>query len=120
MKSKSGMKCTGLEPYAICDIISACHLGGVRHLKMPDVEIWFGAVVPRETPSLVQAPEDTLEQQYDYYNTRASQASGQVSKQKAEMPFDKELLEDLRTSQLMIDDPHGFENEMINSYSKDV
>jgi len=30
--------------------------------------------------------------------------------------FDPDVLEDLRISQLMIDDPHGFEQEIIDSH----
>jgi hypothetical protein len=44
----------------------------------------------------------------------AQEANGQTPLQTPNA-FDRDLLEDLRASQLLIDDPHGFEREQIIS-----
>jgi hypothetical protein len=79
-------------------------------LKFGSIEICFGAK-PQPIQTLAfQAPMDNgvLQSPFNITST-ASQDSGQPS------AFDRDLLDELRTSQLMIDDPHGFEHEQVIS-----
>lgn len=111
---QSGMKHTEVDNIPLCDIIDACAKGGVTELKFGNIEIKF-SVDPRRFVDQItlpyNAPVDIGALKFNTSGTnQASQDSGQNP------TFDRDLLEDLRTSQLMIDDPHGFEREVVNSH----
>lgn len=101
---------------SLCDIIRACSDSGVRKLKFSDIEIEFKDYSQPQVIQPIQAM-DQVSTSYPTY-TQATQASGQHTCQT--QPFDRDLLEDLRTSQLLIDDPHGFEQEQITAQMKGV
>lgn len=90
--------------YNLCDIIESCAKSGVVKLKFDNVEIDFSPQYPQPVQATNPVTVAPL-------SIGVQQASGQISQ--TDNPFDRDLLEDLRTSQLMIDDPHGFEREQI-------
>ena len=95
--SRSGTPPMGVDNYSLCAIIDACSKGGVSSLKFRDVEIQFGAPVQK-----------TFEYAY-------GPAESEVAPKRAPA-FDEDLREEMRLEQLLIDDPHGFENEIITSH----
>lgn len=101
----------GVDSFNLCDIINACAKGGVSELKFGSVEVKF---FNPSTPAQAQLAMDigAVPPQYD---TPAMQASRQPET-KSINAFDKDLLEELRMSQLLYDDPHGFEREIVNSH----
>lgn len=112
---RSGTKLTEADTskvanVSLCDIIESCSKGGVTELKFGNIEIRFGVRPGQMITSAYSAPTDIGVLQPITNNYTASQDSGQNP------TFDRDLLEDLRTSQLMIDDPHGFEREVVNSH----
>lgn len=68
----------------ILQIISSCRQFGVQRLKVYDVEV-------------------------DFFPERQKDAVADIKS-----PVDDKLMDDVRLSQLMIDDPYGFEREMIS------
>ena len=105
------MKPTGLDSKSICAILDACAKAGVVKLKLYDMEVFFNGHNQIQDPQWLPidnsgAPESQF--------TPATHDSGRHVKQ--ESTFDEELLNDIRASQLMIDDPHGFEREIVNAH----
>jgi len=96
-KLTSGTPPTGVDNYSLCAIIEACSKSGVTSLKFGDVEIQFGAQVPK-----------TFEYAYG-----PAESEGAPKRAPA---FDEDLREEMRLEQLLIDDPHGFESEIITSH----
>jgi hypothetical protein len=86
----------------LCRIIEACNLNGVTKLKFGDVEITFGPVATLDLPK--------ISPQIVYPEAREDQTPDKMS------PIQKDLLEEARTSQLLVDDPVAFEQEMIDGF----
>ena len=90
-----------VDKYNLCAIIDACAKGGVSEMKFGGIEIYFFRP---------EIKEDTPSQTVLGYN------AGPQLPDKKVASFDPDVMEDLRISQLMIDDPHGFEQEIIDSH----
>lgn len=90
----------------ICAIISACAEGKVSRFSLGDLVIEF----PPHTQSS-SAIESLPNHTYEFSATPDSGQPTEVGQD-----YDRELLEDLQASQKMIDDPLGFEREIINSH----
>jgi len=91
---------------AICAIISACADGKVSRFTYGDIMIEF----PTHTQSFSNI-ESLPNLSYEFSAPQASEQPKESGKD-----FDRELLEDLKASQQMIDDPYGFEREIIESH----
>jgi hypothetical protein len=92
MKSQPGTKCTATSKrYKLLGIINECRKLGVSKIKTTDFEVEFFLEKSQEVGNFVDA--------YDVKKPTA---------------IDKELMNDVRLSQLMIDDPFGFEREVLN------
>ena len=78
----------------ILGIIERCQILGVSKLKMPGVEVEFFLERSQELGNFVS--HETIEEEN---NTPKA--------------IDKQLLEEIRLSQLMIDNPLGFEDEIV-------
>jgi len=89
----------------ICRIIEVSARAGVAKLKFGDVEVEFTPI----------APDLGYHAKVDPSQYITSEMATPDSEQKSGMTIsDRELLEDMRRSQLMIDDPMAFEQEMID------
>jgi len=90
----------------LCRIIEVCHKNGVSKLALGDLALEFSEnepeTLPQEYINPVFGPNDT-----------PVEAGG---KDRIE---DEGLLEEARYSQLMIDDPVAFEQEMIDGMLRD-
>lgn len=102
---KSSKKATAATE--VCAIIGACRTAGVSSLKWRDLEIVFAQQGP-------EAPADLPKTDVYEYAPPESGQGPQVDDTIATV--DKDLLEDMRRSQLMIDDPASFEQEVIDSH----
>lgn len=88
-------------------------MNGVGHLKLGELDVTFSfppVLVPRRNAELPanqslggETPADTGERQV------AGEESPELTDE------DKELLEDLRRAQLMVDNPVDYEQELIDS-----
>ena len=87
----------------LCRIIETCHKNGVSKLNFGDVSIDFSNSpdFPQDGPQVLQDFGDNTD-----FVTEATDEAGVV---------DEGLLEEARVSQLMIDDPISFEQEMIDT-----
>ena len=83
----------------IVDIIDICSKSSVKRLKYGHLEIEFNSI---PTPE-VDAPEKV---------SAAPEPEHQM-----EVSDDRELTEDTRLAQLMMDDPSAFEQEVIDSHT---
>lgn len=93
MKSQRGTKLTETSKrYKLLGIINECRKLGVSKIKTSDFEVEFFLERSQEVGDFIDANEI-----------------------KKPTPIDKELLDDVRMSQLMIDDPFGFEREVLNA-----
>lgn len=90
----------------ICAIISACAEGKVLRFTYGELAIEF----PTHTQSS-SAIESLPNHTYEF---PASPASEQPTE--GGFDYDRELLKDLEAEQKMIDDPLGFEREIVNSH----
>lgn len=107
---KSRKKAT--PPVDICAILEACAKAGVAKLKYGDLEVVFA--VPGQPVMAYDLPKTT-------FDGFAPQASGQELAVGDELAtVNKDLLEDMRRSQLMIDDPASFEQEVIHNHLNGV
>lgn len=98
MKSQRGTKCTAASKrYKLLGIINECRKLGVSKIKTPEFEVEFFLERSQEVINLVDPNEI-----------------------KKPVSIDKELLNDVRLSQLMIDDPFGFESEVIRAEQRRV
>lgn len=100
----------GVDNFNLCAIISACAKGGVSELKFGVVEVRF--FKPTSTPTH-DTPAMAIGAVTQIQEISAMPESGRPTSVNS---FDRELLDDLRLSQLMIDDPQGFEREIVNSH----
>lgn len=92
----------------ICAILEVCAKAGVARLKYGDLEVSFA--VPGQPVMAFDLPKTT-------FDGFAPQASGQVLTVDDKIgAVDKDLLDDMRRSQLMIDDPASFEQEVIENH----
>jgi len=82
----------------LCRIIETCHTNGVSRIKVSGIEIDFGASVPFVVP--------------DYGPSLPVRAEGN------DTVLDEGLMEQARLNQLIIDDPLGYEQEMIDSLTE--
>jgi len=104
----------GLDVKSIQGIIEACGKNGVADLKFGDLEIsFFVRKGLEDRPHLAGQEMPTLQSSTDPY---ASQASGQSEVSPGLNPVDQELLDDLARSQRLIDDPLGYESEIVNQF----
>lgn len=93
MKSQRGMKSTETSKrYKLLGIITECRKLGVSKIKTADFEVEFFLERSQEVGDFVDFNEP-----------------------KKPMSIDKDLMNDVRLSQLMIDDPFSFENEVIRA-----
>lgn len=99
-----------------CRILDTCHKTGVLKLRLGELEVEFGArVAPGSTKVLDQTPEVMSDLGSDNHNT----GSKEIEPPKDLLTVaDKESLEDLARSQLLMDDPTGFEQVMIDDHLK--
>ena len=105
----------GFDNYNLCAIIEACANGGVSELKFGNVEVKFYPKFTQTLDPTLSPTENSAMPEPFQFMPSAMQDSRQLPTQ-SNNAFDKDLLEDLRVSQLMIDDPHGFEREIVNSH----
>lgn len=80
------------KKYKLLGIIDGCRKLGVSKIKTPEFEVEFFLERSQEVGDFVDISEPTKPS-----------------------PIDKELLNDVRMSQLMIDDPFSFEREVIEA-----
>lgn len=92
----------------ITAILETCLKTGVTSLKWRDLEVSF--FVPGQPVMAYDLPKTT----FDGYAPQASEQ--ELSRDSAIGTVDKELLDDMRRSQLLIDDPLGFEQEIIDAH----
>jgi hypothetical protein len=93
MKSKLGTKHTETSKrYKLLGIINECRKLGVSKIKTSEFEVEFFLERSQEVGDFTDANEI-----------------------KKPTSIDKELMDDVRMSQLMIDDPFGFEREVLNA-----
>ena len=107
-KSTNGMKCTELSSEFICDIIDACGRNGVADLILGDLELSFF------NPNPVPRADERVGLPNDVYNPYATPDGQQAPPNASKNQVDQELLQEIQRSQQMIDDPVGFENEMVD------
>ena len=93
-------------------ILDACRKAGVVTLKCGELEVSFASpeIITNELGAASQAPLSTPAQ------TIAQQASGEATLE----PIDRELLEEMRQSQLLIEDPLAFEQEVIDRHLREA
>jgi hypothetical protein len=92
-KSKHGTKPTETgKRYKLLGIINECQKLGVSRIKTAEFEVEFFLERSQEVGNFVN------------YNEIKSPTS-----------IDKDLMDDVRLSQLMIDDPFGYEREVLNA-----
>lgn len=98
------MEVEGFKVDEILSIIERCDSHNVSELKLGAFELKFktGYKENVSLPNFIQ-----------HSNLPDSDAKFETPS-----PVDKELLEDVRLSQLMIDDPFGFEKELLNAEAK--
>lgn len=92
----------------ICAILDSCSKTGVTRLKWGDLEVSFA--VPGQPVMAYDLPKMASD-------GFAPPASGQeLAVADALGTVNKDLLDDMRRSQLMIDDPASFEQEVIDTH----
>jgi hypothetical protein len=96
-------------PLSICLIIESAAKNGVAALKFGDLEINFSPKAVEEGHS---ADIDLPKHLEPIHATHASEQTLRIDDTLETV--DKELLEDMRVTQLMFDDPLAFESEMID------
>lgn len=98
---------SNLRARDICAIIKSCSQNGVTVFRFGDLSLQFEPIEisrsPVAMPDWPKAP----------YHPEASA----VAQEKLEQ-VDKNLVEDMRLSQLLIDDPLGYEQEMIDAHMR--
>lgn len=88
----------------LCKLIETAAAHGVSELKYADLSVTFGPKDRKGAEETVYLPKEFS------LDTLASQDS----EQSVPPQVSHELLEDMRRSQLLIDDPMAFEQEMID------
>lgn len=97
----------------ICDIIKACAESGVRELKLGEMHIQFGG----EKTSIVGT-------QATFEGTQTPSQESGTTEQEINTEQDKSFMdaiqartaEDVMQSQTLMDDPSGFEREIVSSF----
>lgn len=89
-----------LEKIDLCAIIDVSSKSRVKRLKFADVEIDF------------HLGENTSESVFVPTSESSDMEQSKV--------FDPGLAEELRNSQLLIDDPQGFEQEIVNQHLREI
>lgn len=88
----------------LCRIIETASKANVSTIKIGNLEVSF---LPKSLPTI----EDLSKTHSDAVEQTSS------PEQKVSMtPVEKDLLEEARTSQLMVDDPLAFEQEIIDGF----
>lgn len=108
------MKCTSsLQSSDICDIIKACAKSGVLELSLDGFSVKF-APPPGPVEAKVAGPLHTYQNLPESALSLAEMGSdGEAS---VEFGFqDRQVLEDIRRTQLLIDDPSSWEQEQIDA-----
>lgn len=98
------MVASGFTPQGIVAIIISCHANEVIDFSYNGLRIKFKG----HTENVGLTNE---------FLTQSNQPES-VAPVESPSPVDKGLLDDVRLSQLMIDDPFGFEHEMIQAEAK--
>lgn len=114
MDKKQLTKATGvLNAKEICYIVKACSEAGVTELKFGDLEVIFGgeasSLSEKATPALMGFTENRAYQKEQQPAKLARDAlSAKLSL------FDTKILEEIDKSQLMIEDPIGYEQFVVD------
>lgn len=99
-----------LQPTAICRIIETCAKLGVSTLKWGDLEVKF------TSPSLEYVgQEEPLDLSKNFTPLTEPHESVSHDGTNKSVLIDKALLEDIELSQLMLDDPMAFEQQMVDA-----
>lgn len=114
----SGTTSTAVENLSIVSIIETCAKSGVSRLKLGDIEICFKDETNHKTVSVNPGLSATASLPNPQVLSEESLESTPRDLRETSIPYDRELQENLRVNQLMIDDPFGFEREIINSHLK--
>lgn len=112
--ARTGTNSTEVESFNLVSIIEACAKNGVSKLTLGSVEICFKEETKPLTVSDTQGLSATASLSNPAHSVFSAEPDGEAKFKESSFPYDKELLESLRVSQLMIDDPHGFEHEVVN------
>jgi hypothetical protein len=98
-----------LDAKGICDIIRACDKAGVKQLKLGDMCVTFVEESKEVTPwTGLQNPPV-------FGSSQADQTEKEPVPQTLMTSEQKDMLRQIEENQLMIDDPMGFEQRMIDS-----
>lgn len=97
-----------VDKYNLCAIIDACAKGGVSEMKFGGIQIQFFRQEAKEKTTEPSGPQYQM-------SSRSKGAGAQYADTPADV-FDPDVVENLRINQLMINDPHGFEQEIIDSH----
>lgn len=103
----NGTKLTELDVESLYAIIDKCIQSGVTKMKVGVIEFTLD---PHH-----KARQETTALQNDPYQKYASPDSEQPPTQ-PRSAFEKDLLKDLNRAQLMIDDPVGFERDVVDQF----
>lgn len=105
-----------METDAICRILEVGAKAGVHSLKFGTLEVVYRDNLTIAGADRLLGLTESTDLPNDFrYPPR--DATGQT---KPNVAFDSGLLDDLRLSQLMIDDPVSFEREIINAQTRQV
>lgn len=103
-----------LSASAVCAIINACAKNGVAKLKYGDLELEFLNKSRTAEHTFYSGTEDQSDPAKDFQVTHDATPASEQSLQSKLSTVDPELLDDMRRSQLMIEDPLSYEQEMID------
>lgn len=112
------MTSTAVENLSINSIIETCAKSGVLRLTLGNMEICFKDETNRKTVSADQGLSAIASLPNPQVPTEELLESTPRDLREVPVSYDRELAQSLRVSQLMIDDPFGFEREIINSHLK--
>jgi len=101
---------TDLSAKDLCRIIEAGARFNLKSLKMGAVELEFadrGRLAIEDLPKTYQ---------YDLPSPESAGAPNETKQEPKASIMESQLLEDARVSQLMVDDPVAFEQEMIDGF----
>jgi hypothetical protein len=108
--SISGIKNLGIDAKSICAIIKACGLAGVSRLKLADdFEIEFiqdknHSASLKQTTVLASQPKNKIEDH------------APVQTEIFKISEDQDRIKEMDDFQVLMDDPLGFENQVIGEY----
>lgn len=122
MATKDPMNDKAFSSDEICTIIETCAKVGVGRMKLPGIEISFREnFLYSPQQNYLSGPTENVDPQYGLNEGPASPVSEhnfrtQSAPQKPKI--DTDLLDDMRRSQLMMDDPAAFEQEIIAAHMR--